>query len=82
MRLIVGDILMATKNDNNVKLNELIPISLEMDSLSAISRIKNSSLAETQKTIDIKFHWIKDSIAQGHATVSLIAGHKTCQQIF
>ncbi|GMF23197.1 unnamed protein product [Phytophthora fragariaefolia] len=49
----------------NEVLQEKLPLKLLMDSQPAIKRLQRYGLNETQKTVDVKFHAVKDLLHQG-----------------
>ncbi|KAF4038726.1 putative effector [Phytophthora infestans] len=53
----------------NEVLQKELPLKPLMDSQSAIKRLQRSGLSETQKTIDVKYHAVKDLVHKGELTV-------------
>ncbi|OWY93350.1 hypothetical protein PHMEG_00037297 [Phytophthora megakarya] len=50
-------------------LQKNLPLKLSMDSQPAIKRLQRNGLSETQKTVDVKYHAVKDLIHKGELTV-------------
>lgn len=50
-------------------LQKHLPLKLCMDSQPAIKRLQRNGLSETQKTVDVKYHAVKNLIRKGELTV-------------
>ncbi|POM69819.1 Hypothetical protein PHPALM_13871 [Phytophthora palmivora] len=67
----VEEALMVQLLANEVLQNKL-PLKLNMDSQPTIKRLLRNGLRETQNTVDVKFHAVKDLIHTGELTVEYV----------
>ncbi|KAF4032729.1 putative effector [Phytophthora infestans] len=65
------DALMVQLIANEV-LHKKLPFKLIMNSQSAIKRLQRNGLSDTQKTVDVMYHAVKDLIHKGELTVECI----------